>query len=346
MRNLIISTMRNEAPFILEWIAYHLHIGFTDFLIYSNDCDDGTDLLLDRLQELGIVRHERNHSGGKKPVQWRALTKAARTDIVDKADWIYVTDVDEFLNIHVGDGRLTDLIAAAPDAAGFALPWRMFGNNGVDGFVDVPVTTQFTQAAPDALVWPWRAVQFKSLYRNDNSYDKLGVHQPALNGKTQPNWVDGNGNSCPMNGGTVHHLTGTRYGLAQINHYACGSMQGFLVKKARGKPNHISEEFDITYWIERNISEVVDRSIQRHTVPVQAKVDELMTDTVLADLHHRGVAWRQAKIAKLLQTPDGFALYAALRQTPPTVALPMAEQRHLLAQLVAIRRKELAQKSM
>ena len=33
--------MRNEAPFILEWIAYHRAIGFDDFLIYSNDCSDG-----------------------------------------------------------------------------------------------------------------------------------------------------------------------------------------------------------------------------------------------------------------------------------------------------------------
>ena len=48
---LVISTMKDEAPYILEWIAHHRGIGFTDFLIYTNDCSDGTDLLLDRLAQ-------------------------------------------------------------------------------------------------------------------------------------------------------------------------------------------------------------------------------------------------------------------------------------------------------
>ena len=57
---LVISTMKDEGPYILEWLAYHRAIGFTDFLIYTNDCSDGTDLLLDRLQHNGIVTHVRN----------------------------------------------------------------------------------------------------------------------------------------------------------------------------------------------------------------------------------------------------------------------------------------------
>ena len=65
MSVLAITTMRNEAPFVLEWIAYHKHIGVTDCLIYTIDCEDGTDVLLDRLAALGVVPHERNHSGGK-----------------------------------------------------------------------------------------------------------------------------------------------------------------------------------------------------------------------------------------------------------------------------------------
>ena len=94
MRVLVITTMRNEAPFVLEWLAYHQHIGVTDFLVYSNDCEDGTDLLLDRLEVLGHVRHVRNHAGGKKSVQWRALSKANNHPAARDADWIYVTDVD------------------------------------------------------------------------------------------------------------------------------------------------------------------------------------------------------------------------------------------------------------
>ncbi|MGB8813172.1 MAG: glycosyltransferase family 2 protein, partial [Paracoccaceae bacterium] len=41
-RTAIVTTMKNEGPFILEWIAYHRMIGVDDFLIYTNDCSDGT----------------------------------------------------------------------------------------------------------------------------------------------------------------------------------------------------------------------------------------------------------------------------------------------------------------
>ena len=48
--------MKNEAPYIVEWIAYHRAIGVDNFLIYTNDCADSTDEVLGRLMELGIVQ--------------------------------------------------------------------------------------------------------------------------------------------------------------------------------------------------------------------------------------------------------------------------------------------------
>ncbi len=40
---LAVLTVRNEAAFLLEWLAHHRGGGFTDFLVFSNDCQDGTD---------------------------------------------------------------------------------------------------------------------------------------------------------------------------------------------------------------------------------------------------------------------------------------------------------------
>jgi hypothetical protein len=86
MRALIVTCVRNEAPLLLEWIAYHQAIGFTDFLLYSNDCDDGTDALLDRLAQMGVIAHVPNHAGGKKAVQWRALSRARQHPLTNLAD--------------------------------------------------------------------------------------------------------------------------------------------------------------------------------------------------------------------------------------------------------------------
>ena len=55
MRALAILCVKNEGAFLLEWLAHHRASGFTDVLVFSNDCSDGTDLMLDRL-DLEVLR--------------------------------------------------------------------------------------------------------------------------------------------------------------------------------------------------------------------------------------------------------------------------------------------------
>lgn len=48
---LLISTVKNEGPNILEWVAHHLCIGFTHIQIYQNDSEDGTQKTLRTLHK-------------------------------------------------------------------------------------------------------------------------------------------------------------------------------------------------------------------------------------------------------------------------------------------------------
>jgi hypothetical protein len=337
----IITTMRNEAPFILEWLAYHRAIGFTDFVIFTNDCEDGTDQMLDRLQQMGLVHHLPNPRRGKKPVQWTALKRAANHPAVKKAEWIFVTDVDEFLNIHLGAGHLDDLLGAYPDADGFLLSWRMFGANAKIAFEDRPVLEQFTAAGPEQMIWPWRAVQFKTLFRNPGPDDlQLGIHQPKFAKTAQSralHWIDDTGTRTHMVPGTVMLHQKPRYQIAQINHYALGSVENFLVKCARGKPNHSDDMIDLAYWLDRNLNEAEDRSILRHQAAIAEGFDNLLADPVLADLHQRGVVWRQQKFKDLMLVSDMFYLYARIVQSAPTRALPILHQQRLLNGLFTMR---------
>jgi hypothetical protein len=345
MRALIVTCVRNEAPLLLEWITYHQAIGFTDFLFYSNDCDDGTDALLDRLAQMGVIAHVPNHAGGKKAVQWRALSRARQHPMTNLADWIYVADVDEFLCIHAKDGHLQDLIAACPDVAGFAIPWRMFGNAGVVEFSDAPMIQQFTRAAPDALLWPWRAVQFKSLYRNAPRYKRLGVHRPKLkDGEKHGDWADGNGQRLTETTGTVVPTLNPRYALAQINHYALGSMESFLVKVARGKPNHSQDAIDLAYWADRNFCEIEDRKILRHSEVVTVGIAQLRADPEIDRLHRAGVAWRRQRISELKLESDSFYMLSRLMQMPPTRVLKDAQQTRMFNGLMQMRGLQIARK--
>lgn len=327
---LMITTMRDEAPFLLEWIAYHRAIGFTDFLIFSNDCVDGTDAMLDRLAELGIITHLPNPREGQKAIQWQALTRARAHPLAQRAEWIMVADVDEFLVIHPGAGRLDDLFAAVPTADGFAVPWRMFGSGGRLRFEPGLVMEQFTRCGPETLLWPLRASQYKSLFRNDPRHARLGVHRPRPAGGGPPAgvWVDGNGQPFRPSSSFVMSER-DKYGLAQINHYALGSAENFLVKTMRATPNREDESIDLGYWIERNFDTVEDRRILRHLGAVQQGVAAFLADAGLARLHEQGLAWRRRRIAEALLDDQRSLLFTRLAQSPSTPALPMELQRQL-----------------
>src|ERR1700755_2182278 len=51
----ICAIVRNEGPYILEWIAFHRCVGVEHFFIYDNESTDETSEILQMLQEAGIV---------------------------------------------------------------------------------------------------------------------------------------------------------------------------------------------------------------------------------------------------------------------------------------------------
>lgn len=334
---LAITTMRNEAAYILEWLAYHRGIGFTDFLIYTNDCEDGTVEMLDHLAAKGVLHHEPNPRKGKKTVQWRALNRAVNHPAFKAADWVMVMDVDEFLVVKHGGGHLVDLFNAHPDADGFAFSWRMFGNGGKVGYEDRPVTQRFTRAAPATLLWPWRAVQQKALWRNDGRYKKLGVHRPlgpVFDSSNAPHWLDDRGQTIPggPTGTPWFHLN-ERYSLAQINHYALGSVHEFLIKVGRGRPNRSDSPIGLDYWIERNFNQVEDHNIARHAAMIDAGLASFFADTTLAALHHEGVRWRQEQISAALSDVPLLDLSFLVQQISGSVPCPPQQQQLMLQQM-------------
>ena len=335
MKALAILGVKNEGAFLIEWLAHHRAVGFTDFLVFSNDCSDGTDAMLDRLAALGWLTHVRNDGPHEEGPQWAMLKAADRHPLKQAADWVLFCDIDEFVNIHAGSRTLPALLSALPEADAIALTWRMFGNAGVIEFTDQPVTETFTRAAPETLAWPWRAQLFKTLFRNDGRYRKLGVHRPRQPDPDRPaRWFDGAGRETPdlATGQRIFSdYTRPNYALVQLNHYALGAMQSYLVKCDRGRANREAAGFDMGYWVERNLCQVEDRSIL--ALDSSALRAELRADPVLGPLHGAAVAWRQARFAALMAEEPWRALFGRLLMTPPSRALDARSLAPMLAHL-------------
>lgn len=326
-RILAITSVKNEGAVLLEWLAHHRASGVGDFLVFSNDCDDGTDLMLDRLQAMGWLTHQRNPGPHAEGPQWAALKAADRHPAKAAADWVLVCDVDEFVNVHVGNRTLQALLAALPWASAVTLTWRMFGNCGVIAIEDRPVTETFLRAAPAVLHWPWRASMFKTLFRNDASWRKLGVHRPRSPDPARADgqvWADGSGRR--LEGGVPGGRMFSDYGrdnhaLVQLNHYALGSMEGYLVKCDRGRANREAGAFDLGYWADRNFSAEEDTSILTAAPQAADLRAALLADPVLGPLHRAAVDWRRARFAQLMTQEPWRALFGRLLMLAPTRVL-------------------------
>ncbi|WP_435259144.1 glycosyltransferase family 2 protein [Thioclava sp. FR2] len=320
MKTLAVLTVRNEGAFLLEWLAHHKAAGFTDFLVFSNDCDDGTDRMLDRLAELGWLTHVPNPGPWEEGPQWSALKLADKHPALKTAEWVMVIDMDEFVNIKIGDKTLSALTDSFPDCDAFPMTWRMFGNAGVTDFEDLPVTEVFTRAAPRILHWPWRALMVKTLFRRD-VFRKLGVHRPK--GEKRPaRWFD------PNLGQRLFSAPGSdHYSVMQLNHYALGAMESYIVKCDRGRANRSASAFDMSYWCDRNFADEEDTSLQELNSSTIRQ--DLLADPVLQTLHQDSVIWRKARFAELMQEEPWRALFGRLMMTPPARILAPAEAQRI-----------------
>ena len=310
--------MKDEAPFLLEWYAHHLAVGFTKILVYTNDCSDGTDDMLIRLEELGLGYHRRNDiPEGVKP-QPSAMKYAQAEPKVAEADWILMFDADEFLCINYGDGTLDPMLDAAGDANGIVITWRIFGSGNVVDWSRDPVTEQYLYAAPPTWNKGWGV---KTLFKFDPDKWKIGIHRPSIKNKhletsfpDTVNWLNGSGQ--PMEDyfkfrgwRSIRRTVG--YQWAQMNHYAVKSVDSYAIRKFRGNVNNKKDKYNADYWSLQDRNEVYDDKILRYTERRKQIMDELLTDPVLSRLHNAAIEKVEARLEEYRATDA----YAELKQS-------------------------------
>jgi len=318
-QTVIVTTMKNEGPFILEWIAYHQAIGCSGFLVYTNDCTDGTDDMFDLLQSKGIVEHRDNPFREMKLKPQHAALQAAEDEkIIRNADWVICMDVDEFLNIKTGGGTLQDLYEAVGDANMISCTWRLFGNSDLHEFNDEYTIGMFSRCAHEYAPKPHQAWGFKTLYRNVGIFKKMGVHRPkGLHPQRwdEISWVNGSGKPLPKTEfRNSWRSTASTYGydLVSLNHYAVRNAESFLVKRDRGRVNHVDRDQGLAYWFRMNNNATEDFSIQKRIPMMEEKLKELMSDPEIAAQHRLCVDAHRRKIEELKAAKEQMEFYETL----------------------------------
>ncbi|MDJ0640205.1 MAG: glycosyltransferase family 2 protein [Paracoccaceae bacterium] len=321
---LLVATVKNEGPNILEWVAHHRLCGFDRIQIYQNDSVDTTLQTLRTLDRLGVIEfHNNRHDKGAH--QMRAYRRAARSQAYRDSDWCMVLDGDEFLNVKAGAGGVQDLIAACSGADGIMVNWRVFGSNGHQELTGDLVTERFTRAeASDEICKEMSP--FKTLFRTD-AFHRPGIHVPR--DPKRPDRVMVNGSGLPIEDIARKHWRGLDPEMrrhAQVNHYMLRDLQSFLMKNARGSANAPHRDVGLKYWLQHDRNEEEDLSLADRSREVRAEMRQLdeLSGGKLLRLRQRSIRQWRKTVAELTKVPEFDALQSAiLDSSSPLDAVPV-----------------------
>lgn len=298
MRYTVVCSVRDEGAFLVEWVAWQRRLGFTDVVVVTNDCTDASPRLLDAMEARGWVTHLRCDVAKGQRITATKLAAAKGMPQVAGADWVMVADVDEFLNIHLGAGRLDDLLGGVEGAfLGMSIPWRVFGTMGRTRWEDGLQHRLHRRAATEGdKLSAW----VKSIHRHPNWFLRLGEHSPKkLRLPHQRDWGLGALRWVNPAGAEVTgwmpaedslrtlppRLRG--FGVAQINHFMLRNAESFALKRGTLSPVAGRDRYTDDYWQAADRNEVEDATILRHAAAFDAVHAPMMADAEIAALHHR-----------------------------------------------------------
>ncbi|SEH80768.1 glycosyltransferase family 2 protein [Paracoccus alkenifer] len=317
----LFTAVRNEAPFLIEWIAYHKVIGFENIIVAANPSTDGTDELLAALAEAGeitFVPHDPPEGVGP---QRHAARLANERQLIPDGAWASWLDADEFLNVKCGNGRLEALIDEIGRRVCILVPWRIFGDGGNKTFQGRHLSESFILASADD--FPHNR-EVKSFFRKGNGIVGLsvrGINRPLLSGDPglgKDSVMTGSGAVLSNSDINNRWLSGrdfakTRridesehgYSIAQINHYSIRTAEHYLLKRMRGRgyEGHSEGEANTRHtaetYHEYNRNECEDRSILRWEAQTGREMDRMLAIPAVGRAYDQAMDKVRAEIARL-----------------------------------------------
>ncbi len=128
MKIAITSIQRNRNPYIVEWIAFHLAMGFNQFYIYCHKTVDGMTETLQRLAQWYPITVFPLYNDDKPQI---VAYQHAWAHFGNSVDWMAFIDGDEFLfptQVSSIQEALAPFNGASLSALG--VYWKCYGSNG------------------------------------------------------------------------------------------------------------------------------------------------------------------------------------------------------------------------
>jgi len=351
---ILFSQVRNEAPFLVEWIAYHRVIGFDEVVICSNPSTDGTEEILAALAAAGEIRHLRAVPGPTDGALRIGSETFAREVGYAPGNWYLWLDADEFLNVHAGNRTVDALIAAMGERQIAPISWRVFGAGGNRTFPGRLISPAFTGAALPEFGSNLEVKTFFRFSAAIRGFGRYGINRPAIMpdaGLDHDAVMVGNGGpALPGVRANQRWLKGADFGKsawvdpaefgwthAQLNHYVIRTPEHYALKRLRGRGYTANpdanglQRYTDSFYRDHDRNEAEDRSILHWQDAVTREMARLTALPGVAAALERAQALVAGLLASLAApaaplAPEGPAAQAAFPLTlPPPEAACLRE---------------------
>lgn len=267
------AIVKNESPYLLEWIAYHRRLGVDYFFVYDNLSTDTTYEMLRALQKTGFVKCYRQLDVPAGSPQLEAYNHSIRLHGSD-VDLMIFIDADEFIVSVPGvdpKRHLEQIFEADPELGAIGLRWLIFGSGGRVESGDGLVIERFTS----------RNRTFSSTVKSvvrPKAVEKMLIHCALLREGYYGNEEGRRVELHKTAEGVPYGIDVPDYIPLWVNHYMTKSHQEFLAKRARGNANYAKDHpekfkrFTDEYFRSHDKNDVEDSRALRDLDGVKAEM--------------------------------------------------------------------------
>ena len=224
----VVSIMKNEGPYIKEWLDYHLLAGVDHFFIYDNDSPDNQREVLQPYIDAGLVTYI--FFPGTSP-QFPAYDDAFKRfrflcrymTFIDGDEFIFPKSKSTIAEV------VDEILGDKLNVGGLAINWHCFGSSGQrEKDLSRGVLKRFTYHVPNEAD--------KQLYRNAFIKDVVNPRRISyIDDPHKMNYYEGfytiNEDEVIVTGGNNNPVTDKKI---VINHYVTKSYEEYVEKNLRG----------------------------------------------------------------------------------------------------------------
>jgi hypothetical protein len=250
----VFAILKNETPYLAEWLEYHLLVGVDRFWLINNDSQDNPVDVLQPYISAGVVHYDSMGGRGKQLRIYNSLLPMLRNETF----WLAVIDIDEFL-VPLVSRSVPAILRELECFPGIAVNWVVYGTNG------------------KLVKEPGLVIE---RFRNHTSWDHhANLHTKAIANprRTKGLWIH---DHIYFDDGRSHDVFGRRndrfmfhrppvHAILWINHYWAKSVEEFRAKRLRGNASKRSAS-----WAAMEIGRIAeDLAERKDTVTNDTAID-------------------------------------------------------------------------